>query len=223
MRRLLPLLAGVVVVVATGVADGVWTHRWRPDVRLENAVARLARVPVELKEKDWQGKDEEVSAKDIEAGHIDAYVCRRFTNNRTHQAVLVLLVCGRPGPIAVHTPDVCYTSAGYKMVGSPKALNVPAAYRGSEAADVFRAAWLRNPSPAARPATLHICWAWSTGRGWQTPANPRWIFARSGALYKLYVLPEQKEADKGHSQNETAKAFLEDFLPALDKALRPDS
>jgi hypothetical protein len=226
MWRLLPLLSGAAVVVATGVVDGLWNNRWRPDSRLEKAVARLKHVPRSFggaNGKDWEGTDEEVSRADLQAARIDDYICRRYVNERNRQAVLVLLVCGRPGPISVHTPDVCYTAAGYRMVGSPTSLSVPAANRGAKAEDDFHAARLRSPVPA-QPGMLRVCWAWSAGRGWQIPTNPRLTFARSGALYKLYVLREEREAEKGRPEEEgPTMPFLQAFLPELDKALRPDS
>jgi hypothetical protein len=219
MGRLFPLLTGAAVVLGAGVFDGLVTHRWWPDARLQKAVACLDRVPAAF--GDWQGTDEEVNAVDLRTAHIDAYVCRRYVNERTREAVLVLLVCGQPGPIAVHTPDVCYTAAGYKMDGNPLVLTLTAAHRGPQAQDAFRAARLRNPSPVPT-GTLRVCWAWSTGGGWQAPGNPRLAFARAGALYKLYVLREQRATEKDRADDDTTKAFLQAFLPKLDEALRPN-
>ena len=45
---------------------------------------------------------------------IKGCVYRRYRNPRTGESVSVLLVCGRGGPISVHTPDVCYAGAGYR-------------------------------------------------------------------------------------------------------------
>ena len=30
-----------------------------------------------------------------------------------------LILCGRPGPVSIHTPDVCYRGLGYEPTGSP--------------------------------------------------------------------------------------------------------
>jgi hypothetical protein len=218
MGRLLPLLTGAAVVLGAGLFDGAVTHRWWPDTRLQKAVACLDRVPAAV--GDWQGADEEVNAVDLRSAHIDAFVCRRYVNERTREAVLVLLVCGQPGPIAVHTPDVCYAAAGYKMDGNPVVLTLPAAHRGPQAkADVFRAARLRNPSPVPT-GTLRVCWSWFADGVWQAPDNPRLAFARHGALYKLYVLREQRATERDRADDDTAKAFLQAFLPKLDEALR---
>ena len=44
----------------------------------------------------------------------------------------VLLVCGRPGPVSVHTPDVCYAGVGYAMENPPVLYQPPSATPSGE-------------------------------------------------------------------------------------------
>ena len=37
----------------------------------------------------------------------------------------VLLLCGRPGPVSVHTPDLCFPGAGFQEAGEPTRCPIP--------------------------------------------------------------------------------------------------
>src|SRR4051812_1387932 len=112
MTLLHPILAGVVVVGSLGVAHGLLTDRWGASGQLESALAALDRVPARV--GGWESKDLEDEPEDMARAGSRGCVSRRYENTRTRESVSVLLVCGRGGPITVHTPDVCYATAGYK-------------------------------------------------------------------------------------------------------------
>src|SRR5690349_8005042 len=104
-RMLLPTLA-LLLIVGTGVVHGMRTGRWQPSAALTDAVARLDTVPMRI--GDWEGEDTPLAGR--EPPGVAAHLCRRYTNTRTGEAVTMFLVCGRPGPVSIHTPDVCYAA-----------------------------------------------------------------------------------------------------------------
>jgi len=215
--RMLPILAALPLVVAYGLGEGLWTGRWHRDAALDRAVARLENVPMQI--GDWQGKADELDAKQAEAGNIDGYLLRRYTHARTGETITVLLVCGRPGPIAVHPPDVCYGGAGYTVMAPPARATVTGeAPAGS--AEFWGAVFEKKD--AALPDRLAIRWAWGAGGQWTASDHPRVSFARAAALYKLYVICTAPGGDKPDAEV-PSREFLPPLLAELQKALFPET
>src|SRR5690348_14337503 len=109
MKRSLPAVAAVVLVVACGVVHGFWTGRWS-GITNTDVAAHLAQVPLDV--GDWQGHDLEADAR-LKDG-MAAVLYRSYVHRQSRETVTVYLVCGRPGPVAVHTPDVCYAASGFE-------------------------------------------------------------------------------------------------------------
>lgn len=217
MLRPAALLVTVVAVLGADVyLFGTWTGRWAPSHDLERAVERLPQVPREV--GDWRGEDVELGAREIERAEIAGYVYRRYRHARTGDEYTVLLLCGRSGPMSVHTPDVCYRGAGFKQAADAVAAEVPRL--GSEdAANLWTAEFGKEGSQVGR--RLQIYWGWCLPGGeWQAPANPRVAFAGKPAVYKLYVVRSLTSANR-KAEEAQAQEFLRALLGQLDPALRP--
>src|SRR5688572_8067455 len=118
MAKIIPSVVALMVLAAYGLAEGLWTDRWQTSHEAEQAAARLADVPRTV--GDWDGTDEELDARQVAVAQLLGHVMRKYTHRESGAAVTVLLVCGRPGPIAVHTPDVCFRGAGYALPAAPE-------------------------------------------------------------------------------------------------------
>ena len=213
MRRILPILIALPAIVAAGYVHGRWTDRWTPSRAVESAVARLARVPATI--GDWEGHDLELTRETAAMAGIDGSVMRRYVNRRTGAAVSILLVCGRPGPIAAHTPEVCYGGVGYEILGEAKPVAIQAGESPTPAA-FFSAKFARPRSPD--PGVLHLLWAWNGDGTWETSDNPRLSFARHRCLYKLYLVREATKSDfsaGGDPSLDFAKPLLDELQVAL--------
>src|SRR5262245_13740506 len=116
MSRLVAVIVVFVAVVGSGAAAGLWTGRWGSTQALREAAARLDRVPLTLGDA-WDGHPGELSDREIRIAELEGYLQRRYVHRRTGNIVSVLLVCGRPGPISVHVPEVCYAGAGFEATG----------------------------------------------------------------------------------------------------------
>jgi Protein of unknown function (DUF3485) len=174
-------LVAFALLVGSGLVHGRLTDRWGISGALAQAVARLDRVPRSM--GDWEGRDEAMDRRQIDQAQIRGYLARKYRNVRDGREVTVLLVCGRPGPISVHTPDVCYAGAGY-AAGSPPVPGDVAT--GDHRAEFLKARFRKVNAPV--PEALDILWAWNARGVWEAPANPRIGFAPYRALFKVYVI-----------------------------------
>ncbi len=205
MLRLLPPLAAAVLIVVVGVVHGFWTDRWVPAAEPRQAAERLATIPMTI--GDWDGKDPDKPGEVVPG--VVGSLQRRYTNRVTGAVVMIALVCGRPGPVSIHTPESCYTASGYQLgTRSPFAV-VPGA-------DFWTADAVRIK--ASEETRLRLFWAWNDGQGWSAPDDARPVFARSPVLHKLYVLHELNSLDEP-VKDDPALAFLRALLPELDARL----
>ncbi len=209
MTRTHATVVALLLLLAGGLLHGLCAERWTPSPLLEEAVARVAQVPLEI--GDWQGKAESDDVESFDMAGARGYWTRIYTHRRSGTRVLVILMCGRPGRMAVHTPEVCYRGAGYDMPDD--ATRQPLETGGAFWTAIFS-------KPADMNSGLRLFWAWSTDGTWEAPANPRWQFRGQPFLYKLYVAHDLAGADAGPAGDAGAE-FLRPLLPALQQALFP--
>lgn len=209
MTRLIAPLVAATIILASGLAQGVWTGRWSNSRELETSSSRLERLPMVI--GDWVGRASSLDKRTLEAGEISGYVARQYKNRRDGRVVTILLVCGLPGPISVHTPEVCYAGNGFEPRGSAERRSV--GKDGTSRSDEF---WLLHlgKQVSVLPEALTILYSWNAGEGWQASDRPRLDFAGSRALYKLYIINHLAGDLKG-DQEEAVFEFAQALLPAL--------
>jgi hypothetical protein len=224
MFRYLPILASAVVLVAYGLVEGYWTDRWALSPDLAEAQERLAAIPLEV--GNWQGEDGDLDPRAARQADIRAALVRTYANRQTGAALNVLLVAGRSGPIAVHSPEMCLGGSGFSIKG--KKTREPIAGAGLSGDDAFWVAQFHK-ADAAVPEVIEVTWAWTAGGDWQAVENPRLTFARKRVLYKLYVTRRvTRSADAapapdsaGAAEQAPVHEFLKVFLPEVKRSLFP--
>jgi len=213
MRRILPFLAAAALVLLTGAVHGIWTGRWVVSQELKESAALLQNVPMTI--GDWKGEDLKIDPYEREAGQIEGYVKRRYANVKDGTALSMLIVSGRSGPISVHTPDICFTSAGFQLVGPQT--RIPVSYEpGPKNADFWWGDFSRMQ--VATPTNLRVFWSWNGGGAWRAPEYPRWAHASYRVIYKLYVTRETPSR-LGKLDGDVALPFIKVILPEIDRAL----
>ncbi|HEY1380608.1 MAG TPA: exosortase-associated EpsI family protein [Gemmataceae bacterium] len=213
MSRVLPIVTVFAGVLVAGLVPGLWAGRWTASAAVDDAAARLAAVPATV--GDWAGRDQEVNPREREVAQVAGFLSRRYVHARTGQAVSVVLLCGRPGPVSLHTPEVCYLGAGFEEIGTRSPVDVP----GSPGDRL----WTRRfRKTAAAPAYLRVLYGWSATGPWEAPDEnpPRLTFARKPALYKLYVVRELARPDEP-LDGDPALDFVRGLLPELRGVLFP--
>jgi Protein of unknown function (DUF3485) len=211
------VLAAGTLILTNGVVEGWLSNRWQRSKELELGIYRLSAVPMTI--GDWRAKSEDLEEAILARAGVEGYLFRHYQNHLNGKKITVLLMCGRPGPLGVHTPDICYRGAGYHLNG-PIA-KWPQKYgngNGKTAAEFSRAKFSRDDLTDS--ASVRIEWTWGAEGKWQIHNSPRMAFARLPVLFKLYVVQTETPANE-RADEETCRAFLEQLLPALDTALFP--
>src|SRR5476651_449981 len=114
--RIHAFLAAIGVLLASGIAYHLLA---KDTAQLDDAAARVVLVPKVI--GDWQGHDEAGEDRSFEQAGAKGYWMRTYLNQKTKASVLVILMCGRSGKMAVHTPEVCYGGAGFELRDQPAA------------------------------------------------------------------------------------------------------
>jgi hypothetical protein len=217
MLRILPALCAFLLLAASGITHRLWTGAWTVSNEPETSAARLAKVSLSL--GDWEGIEVDMDSRQLAQAEAVGYLSRRYIHRRSGAEVSVFIICGRPGPIAVHTPDICYGGIGFKPIKKETQYKVEGNADSPEA-EFFKAD-MSKPDPVT-PDQLRIYWGWKAGHGWQAPANPRLKFGGSPALYKLYVVYHPASGSQ-LPEHDPAEDFMHDLLPELEKVLSPAS
>ncbi len=211
-KTMLPALVFAAIAIGAGIAQGIYSERWSDAGDVDDAVKLLGNIPAAI--DGWQATPLQVEESDLRKVGIRGHFSAKFRNVNKGTAVSVLLVCGRPGPISVHTPDICYAANGYQADGAPRLQTIEL---GHGAAQRMWSARFHKPNSPNDP-DLEIFWAWKADDSWSAPENPRFEFANKHALYKLYVIRYISLSEKGPA-DESYKDFLKSLLPTLNKAL----
>ncbi len=210
--RPLAILSAFALIAITGVVHGLWSNRWQKSEELAQAKARLDRLSMNLGE--WRSRSQTISEASAAKAELTGYVRRLCTHPERSTQVGMLLMCGAPGPISVHTPQYCYSGAGYEMIGEPRLFDLNLKDGGK--AKLFTARFHKPKSPGTPP--LRIFWTWNDGQGWRAPEFPRWTFRRAPALFKLYVMREMRSLDEPLNRD-ACIPFMLDALPRFQSEL----
>jgi hypothetical protein len=206
MKQWLAALLGAVALVACGIVHGFWTDRWAPPAEVGKAAQRLDAIPLRLGE--WEGEVEEVKPGDAGEG-VAGCIRRRYVHRQTGATISLFLVCGRPGPVSIHTPDVCYGASGYLV-------NTRSRYQSGPGDSMWKADATRTT--ATEETRLRLYWGWSDSSAWMAADDPRVEFARCPVLHKLYVVRELSGWNEPN-RGEPCEEFLQILTPVLQRVL----
>jgi hypothetical protein len=204
-------MTGLVIVLASGLVHGLWAERWTPATSLQAAAARVEEVPLNI--GDWNGTSADADPAAFAQAGARQYWARTYVDAKRNVTLLVILMCGRPGRMATHTPEVCYRGAGYEISGAPETVTMQAA-TGEKLGAFWTARFTKD---AGARSDLRLYWGWCAGQGWLAPASPRWEFGGEPFLYKLYVSYDGPDNAAVHS--DAVQDFFRHFLPALKETL----
>jgi hypothetical protein len=211
-RFILAVLLVIALTGASGLLEGRLGNRWTKPIELLAAAGKISEIPDRF--GDWELQ----TARALDDQSVKMLQCvggtqRVYRNRRTGQNVGMFLIVGPPGPTSVHTPEICYSSQDYDRAEDRKLLRVRESERPDE---TFWKVTMRRKDLSAE--VLHVAYAWNAGDGWKAAERPRFAFASQPFLYKLQ-LAGFAGPEVGDVENEPCRAFLQDFLPALDRIL----
>jgi hypothetical protein len=212
MKRLIPVLSVVVLLAATlgaGALHGRLSGRWGLEATAQSAAERLTPdFPTAF--GNWQ-QIAELPMQDEVVGILQcpAYISRRYKHEQTGDIATVAVLLGPPGPISVHTPEVCYSSREFSISGERRKVTVNAP-QGREQS--FWELPLKTNNVHASP--LRVLYGWSAGKNWEAARYPRFGYGGLSHLYKLQVAVTAN-ASKKSTEFDAGRDFLEAFLVQL--------
>lgn len=232
MKMILPIGLVILIAAASGWLHGNLTERWGISADVAAVAAHIEGLQINV--DGWE-TGEANSIKDSvrnQAG-AEGYTSRHYVDSETGASVQATVMCGPPGPIAMHIPAVCFTNAGMTQL----AQEVPATLPGFE--DKPQHFWAADYlPPESRPGpAIRTFWSWSPdAKSWQTPEDPRFEYARSPYLYRIYftapaaIFERRTEAadDSEAAEVKSAaelrfEAFVRDFLSQVLTAAQPET
>jgi hypothetical protein len=216
MTRHLPFATALASILIGGYLQGNWTERWSRDRSLQDAAALVDRIPLGIGE--WEAQPQAIDPREAAIGELAGARRLAYRHRQTGREVTALVVCGRPGPIAVHTPDICFGGAGYRAVEPISTERVECGPPdSSEIADFLTTRFRKTPESGS--PTLRTYWAWNAQGRWEAPDHPRLAFARARFLYKCYFFFPEIRAPGAEFADPAS--FMQPFLTELDRTLAP--
>ena len=195
----LPALALVIgLLLISTVVHGWLSGRWYVAKDLYQAGAKLDELPRQI--GAWQ-QIESNSLDDSVTQMLQCYgsIVREYRHDDTGEQVTVALLLGPRGPIAVHTPDICYSSTGTKQIGE-RTRKLLGQHR------LWVSEFAQSPSPTA---TFEVWYGWSDGGNWVAAENPR--FWMTSTLYKIQLVGSVESESSQPCRN-----FLKELLPQFE-------
>jgi hypothetical protein len=214
VRNVALVLLALAILIGTGLVHAVWTDRWGLPPEYTSAADRLARLPTKL--GDWDGEWSEVDGAEYPQDVYGVGVVGRFVNAADGSRVTVYLALGRPGPMTVHTPELCYGGGGFRRAGSEERYETT---YGSPArtAGFTHAVFTKASGPV--PQHVRVMWSWAAEGSWQAHTTPRFTLARHRLIAKLYLIkPVKGPADA--LKDDPIVGFIDALLPELDRIIR---
>jgi hypothetical protein len=211
LYRGISLFVAVSMTYAAGEIHGRLTARWGPPSFMVDATEQLQSVPTEL--GDWHMQDSSpISDAAIAQLQCAGYINRTYENCKTGQTVSMALLIGPAASVSIHTPEICFSSAQYSILGQRQRVN----FGSKEAEGKFWALTLRSRD--VDDNTLRVYYAWNNGNGWSAPERPRFSFTGRPFLYKMQLAAyvPTGEADSGE---DPCHKFLESCLPEIEDLL----
>lgn len=194
------------MTVMSGLVHGYLDARWTTERDVQESAANLLQLPEKV--GPWVlASDLELPSAAQRVLRCYGYLNREYWNPDTGQRVVVAVLFGPRGPIAVHTPEICYSSAGTQPIGNRVAETIET---DGQSDQLWRIQLGRGDDPSP---VLDVWYAWSEGGPWYAGEYPRlWMTDR---LYKIQLAG----APSVNGSAPPCRDFLTHFLPIVRKAI----
>jgi hypothetical protein len=150
--------------------------------------------------------EEAVPAPIIETLQCAGYVNRKYIDRRTGDEVHLAIIVGPSGPIAVHTPEICFSSQAYSIEEPRQARELV-----DSAGDPHTFWYTTFSSTNAIAEQLRVYYGWCGDEKWQASESPRFEFAGQPMLFKLQI-SSRVPPGKSSTGKDSCQAFLEKLL-----------
>lgn len=205
-RWLIGVGTAMAMLLLGGVAHGILSNRWGVPEDIVSLGNKLGEIPKEV--GPWKCSSESQLEKTTEKLlEAKGYISRVYTHEATGESVNVFVVFGPKGPIAVHTPEVCYSARAVTQTSERSPVQVES--EGKEGS-LWKLGFETNSIDKRK---MSVYYGWTEGGPWQAAQSPR--FWRTDYLYKI-----QTSCQATGKKEDSTDEFFKFFLPELRKHLR---
>ena len=205
-RRSLAIPVAIVIALTacSGLVHGMLDGRWSSSEDLVARGNQLQNVPESC--GNWvEVEKSQLEDKSAEVLRVYGSTVRSYRHQSTGSTVTVAVLFGPRGPIAVHTPEICYSSVSKSQCGERKTKELIHSENVDSCWSVqFKERHAVDPDP-----TLDVWYGWSDGGNWVASKNPR--FWMTDNLYKLQIA-----GPVGNEDFRPCEDFLSVFLPKVN-------
>lgn len=216
MKSLTFAVCSLILLAATigaGWMQQSMSHSWGSPRDREVAGKRLlSALPEQM--GDWRfDRDVPFTPAVLEVLQKPDHISKVYENMRTGDVVTVAVIVGHPGPVAVHTPEICYSSRDYQVPASRERQEIRAADGKTHGLWTLH---LAPREPGELP--IQVMYAWSTGTTWEAAEHPRYSYGGLSHLYKVQLAVASPEAPTQNGYDpavDFATTFLSHLQPLL--------
>ncbi len=202
----LVVFLAVGITLTAAILHGRWTNRWGVPNEMPVAADVVKTLPHDF--GPWHLKE----TKELEPAVRGILQCENYSqgyyvNHETGEQVMLTLLLGPPGPMSVHTPEICYSSADYTPLADRQRVNI----QPGIAED---AAWMVqfHSGHELQGGITRVYYAWNDGSHWSALDEPRITFGGRPFLFKVQILTQLPEAGATVVED-SARTMLRDFIP----------
>ncbi|MDA9840526.1 EpsI family protein [Rubripirellula sp.] len=202
ISRRKPMLVVIALLMTSAVVHGSIDGRWSAKTDLKAQGQKLTTLPEVA--GDWRLTSKpEMDESALRILQCHGWDQRQYRNEITGQIITVAVMFGPRGPMAVHTPEVCYDSVGTLQTRDRRVESIST---GSNDHKFWSVEFSRKDSPDDR---FESWYAWSDGGAFHASKLPRvWM---TSSLYKI-----QLSGPSGNGADQPIQDFLGEFLPQLE-------
>jgi hypothetical protein len=198
--------AVIVLTVLSGVVHGYLDGRWSVAEDKQTTGAKLLDLPDVM--GDWRLVDQkELDPSAERLLRCYGSVVRTYQHQLSDALVNFAVMYGPRGPIAVHTPEVCYSSVGTEQT---RERLIETFETDQNVHRLWSVEFRQNGDP---DPSLEVVYGWSTGDVWVAADNPR--FWLTDDLYKIQVA-----GPVGKSAFQPCDSFIQALLPHLEQVIQ---
>jgi hypothetical protein len=212
----------VVITCATGLLQGKMTNRFGMPEDMKVSAKKLENLNKLLEAKKPFGERNQwkwvsttkMTPTVIETLECQGYINASFTNSEIPGLQINgFIILGPPGPVAVHTPEICYSSKDYAINDERERIRI---FPKGPREDEFWGLTLRSKD--VNEDMLRVYYAWANYGPWTAPDIPRITYGGGSKLYKMQ-LAVKLPADAKLEQGDACQDFLRAFLPVVNAQL----
>ncbi len=189
---------------ARRIEERLTRERLRPTIK-------LADIPLEL--GPWKGVNETLDPMIARATGADQIVTRRYVNQDTGVSIEVILLYGPAVNMYIHSPELCYPTAGFAQVAGPDSR----AIKTANSTIPFRTlVYSKGEGGVANLQEVYYTW-WYNGR-WSPQLGNHKDFERIPSMYKVH-LSRTVTGGENRTVGNPCERFLGALMPELERRM----